>query len=88
MASDSVFFIWEGPERVVEPVAVWSGAAGTHQHGLDGGHERSLHGEKLPGPGAVGRVLLVPQDPLDHVCQVPRGLEGVVGVGIHGVQAG
>ncbi|KAF3840596.1 hypothetical protein F7725_006458 [Dissostichus mawsoni] len=50
----------------------------TEEHGLHGGHERCLHSEEFSGSGAVSRVLLVPQHPLDHVSQITRGLEGIL----------
>ena len=58
-----------------------------HQHGLDGGHKGGLDRQQLPGPRAIGGVLLVPQHALNHIAQVTGGFEGIVGVGVHCVQA-
>lgn len=59
----------------------------TNQHGLNGGHEWSLHSEEFPGSWTVGRLLLIPHHPIDHIAQITGGLEGIVGVWIHSIQA-
>lgn len=60
---------------------------GTHQHGLNGGHEWGLHSEEFPGSRTIRRLLLIPQHPFNHVGQITRGLEGIVRVWIHSIQA-
>lgn len=58
----------------------------TNQHGLDGGHQWRFHSEEFPGSWTIGRLLLVPQHSINHIAQITGGLEGIVGVWIHGIQ--
>lgn len=42
-----------------------------HQHRLHRGHEGGLHTQTLAGPSAIGSILLISQNTLNDITQVP-----------------